>query len=85
MTYVMNIVSDGDNQAAFRVRVDAMRFSPDPDDDMLFDGPAADFLVSDNLKHVKPERLLPSVSPHTKTLSPTSFITLINGEEPFST
>jgi predicted nucleic acid-binding protein len=78
VAYVINILNDDNNHVSVRVRVEPQRFSRDPDDDMLFDGLAADYLVSDNLKDVKPERLLPGViSPHTKTLSPSDFVELL--------
>lgn len=76
VAYVINILNS--NHVSVRVRVDPQRVSRDPDDDMLFDGLAADYLVSDNLKDVKPERLLPGIiSTHTTTLSSSDFVNLL--------
>lgn len=75
VNYVLKIV--GSNPKAFRMLVDPPKASPDPDDDILFDGLSADFLISDNLKDVKPERLLKGIrTPYANTVSPTQFVSV---------
>jgi predicted nucleic acid-binding protein len=65
---------------AVRLPIVHQRFSTHENDDILFDGLSTSYLVSNNLKHVAPAKLI-RPSSYAKTLTPTDFIAemIING------
>jgi hypothetical protein len=76
VNWVMGIVSK--DVVGVRVHVDPRKFSRDADDDMLFDGLAADYLVSSNMKDVAPHRLLSgAVTTYVNTVSPSDFLKVL--------
>lgn len=76
VNFILKVLTD--NHVAIRLLVDPQKVSRDIDDDILFDGLTADYLISDNLKGVKPERLLPGrKTPYANTLSPSNFVDLL--------
>ncbi len=60
------------------MRVDPQRVSRHKNDDILFDGLATSYLISNNLKHVDPTILL-QPSSYKATLAPSDFLTELRG------
>ena len=71
LIYILNLVEQ--NSVGVRRFVDPQRVSPHKNDDVLFDGLATTYLVSNNLNDVKPSKLYQPSSYHS-TLSPYAFL-----------
>ncbi len=76
LTYLINLLTNEPNAYPVRMLVDPQRVSPHPKDDILFDGLASSYLISNNLKHVDPAKLV-KPSSYLQTLNPTDFLTKI--------
>lgn len=71
LNYIMNLIEN--KSVVVRMLVDPLRVSPHKNDDILFDGLGTTYLISNNLKHTDPSKLL-MPSSYRVTLMPSVFL-----------